>query len=437
MSGLDQVTIKESPRAEPRKTQGYADAQFARFVGNSILRAVRDGARTFGELLLDLPSIYPTDVLGAIDQMPRLSKMEEDVLGKICEDARMCSGEPAASESLLPLPHPLDYEWRFSAETRQALLAAALDLTRNGESIFLYGTPGLAYAAILRPLPDRKVLFVSPDTAVTRRLLRLNEAKGNPISIAIGRSLEKESASAILVDPPWYPDYLNSMLHSAALACRFDGVILASLPPIGIRPGVVEERDALERFAEEQGLERVTLDPLALSYQTPFFEENALAAVGVYAPAVWRRGDLAVYRRRTAPRDEWVVQEPISQWWLEVEINRMRVRIRLDTGVSSPGEKLQSLVYGDVLPTVSRRDPLRAQANIWTSGNRVFRVGDPILALEAAYACNDGAAHSILRNPVDGAFDALVDRLRQIARIEAEELERSRGGIGSLLWRAA
>ncbi len=63
-------------------------------------------------------------------------------------------GRPIAA-SLLPLPHPLDFEWRFSAGTCRELLAAASDLTRAGDTILLYGTPGLAYAAIALPVRNR------------------------------------------------------------------------------------------------------------------------------------------------------------------------------------------------------------------------------------------------------------------------------------------
>src|SRR5207248_3620298 len=40
------------------------------------------------------------------------------------------------------------------------------------------------------------------------------------------------------------------------------------------------------------------------------------------------------------------------------------------TGFVSP--VLRSLVPGDILPTVSRRDPRRKNATVWTSGNRIF-----------------------------------------------------------------
>ena len=423
---------------ELRRTRTGPEAQFARLVRTTIVRAIRNGARTFEELLLALPSIYPTEVLAAVDRMPRLPGVDAGVLARICGDATVRRPGSAAGGSLLPLPHPLDFEWRFSDGTCREMLAAAAETTRKGETILLYGTPGLAYAAISLPVRDRGVVFAGPDTAVTQRLAGLNEAAGMPISMVVEAGVARACASAVLVDPPWYPDYLNPMLRRAAQACRLDGTVLASLPPVGVRPGTTGERAALERFANRQGLDRVGIEELAISYETPFFEENALAAVGVHAPRVWRHGDLAVYRRRRATGDEGFVRERRCERWVEAEIEGMRIRIRLDTGVSGAAEGLLSLVRGDVLPSVSRRDPRRAQANVWTSGNRIFRAGDPTVALEAAYACRDGSTRSLWRNPAEeDAFGSLVERLRGIAAVEGDERARSARGTGSRFGRAA
>ena len=440
--GPGEATRKVPVRVELRKSRIGADARFARLVRTSIVRAIRNGARTFGDLLLDLPSIYPTEVLAAMDRMPMLPGVDAEVLDRIRAEAGAPPEGRAAGGSLLPLPHPLDFEWRFSADTCREMLVAASDLTREGDTILLYGTPGLAYAAISLPVRDRCVVFAGEDNAVTRRLLDLNKAAGSRIATMVGESPRRECAAAVLVDPPWYPDYLQPMLRCAAAACRRDGVVLASLPPDGIRPGAAEERDAVEQFAAIQGLDRVAFDQLAISYETPFFEENALAAAGIRVPGVWRRGDLAVYRHRRAFGDEGAVPERRRPSWAEVEIEGMRVRIRLDAATPSADPGLRSLVRGDVLPSVSRRDPRRGEANVWTSGNRIFQADNAMVALKAAYACGtggaDGASRLLWHSLVDeDAFAALVERLRRLASLEAEERARFALGGGSRIGWAA
>ena len=427
---------KAPVRVERRATAIDVDIQFARFVRASVVKSIRNGARSFGDLLLDLPSIFPTEVMTVIDRMPRVPGVDVAVLRQIRADASIRPQRQAEGGNLLPVPHPLDFEWRFSDETCRELLVAASEMTRKGETILLYGTPGLAYAAISLPVRNRLVVFAGENNAVTRRLRHLNMAMGRPISVTVGEGVQRECASAVLVDPPWYPDYLNPMFRSAVDACRADGVVLASLPPVGIRPGASDERDDLEEFAETLGLYRVNLQELAVNYETPFFENNALAAIGIYVPAVWRRGDLVVYRRRNVSDDNRVLLKPHQDSWVEVDIDGMRVRIRENTSSTAMHKDFQSLVPGDVLASVSRRHPLRAKANVWTSGNRIYQAGDAKIAIEAAQACGhggmDGVVRSLWRRPEEEhIFVTLVDRLRRIASVEAEErLQFARGDSG-------
>ena len=432
----DRVAGRAPVRVELRQTSTAVEEQFTRFVRSSVVSAIAKGARTFEDVLLAVPSIYPTEVLAALDRLPKLPGGGTRLVTRIRGDAATPQLRQPATGNLLPLPHPLDFEWRFAEETCRAMLAAAADMTREGETILLYGTPGLAYAAMSLPVRSRRVVFAGAETAVTRRLAQLNRAAGGPISMVVGSRLAVDSASAVLVDPPWYGDYFQPMLRSVARLCRVDGYVLASLPPAGVRPGIVDERIALDEFAERQGLQRESLEELAIRYETPFFEANALEAVGVLAPAVWRRGDLAVYRRREGPVVKGVPER--SDEWVEVEIDGVRIRVRPHSDSAGGTEDLDSLIPGDVLPSVSRREPRRAQANVWTSGNRIFRAANPMVVLEAAHACRDGYAPTLWGNLIEeDRFKALMERLQRIAAVEGEERRRSAGAAGSGLGRAA
>ena len=420
------ATHRTPMRMAVRKPFGAPNLQFARVVRKAIVRAINKRPRTFGDLLRDLPSIYPTDVLAEMDRLSGLAGVDGETLARIRADATAPSSRRTVASSLLPLPHPLDFEWRFSDGTSRELLWAASEMTRKGDTILLYGTPGLAYAAISVPLRNRRVLFVGSENAVSRRLVSLNQAAGTPISTMVGESMPSECAAMVLVDPPWYPDYLYPMLRAAVRACCSDGVVLASLPPVGTRPEAVHERDALERFTEGEGLDRVNVEGLTITYETPFFEENALAAVGINAPAVWRRGDPVAYKRRSLLLDERSYPASYCAPWREVAIDGMRLRVHMDAEAVPDKEGLKSLVEGDVLPSVSRRDPRRAKANVWTSGNRIFRTGNAALTLQAARACSsevmDGVAPSLWRDVEEAkALAELMDRLRAIASVEADE----------------
>ena len=51
---------------------------------------------------------------------------------------------------------------------------------------------------------------------------------------------------------------------------------------------------------------------------------------------------------------------------------------------------LQSVVNGDVLPTVRRADPRRQKVQVWTSGNRIFASARPDLVRLAAFTAASG-----------------------------------------------
>lgn len=111
--------------------------------------------------------------------------------------------------------------------------------------------------------------------------------------------------------------------------------------------------------------------------------------------------------------------------WAEVGIGRMGLFIR---GVGEARTDHAGLISleGDVLPTVSRRDPPRRLANVWTSGNRIFRTNNPQLVCEAAIWCLE-RRWALASSLCSGALSKSVRRwsvaaeLRALAAVEAKE----------------
>jgi hypothetical protein len=183
----------------------------------------------------------------------------------------------------------------------------------------------------------------------------------------------------VVADPPWYIEEMQAFLWVAAYLCRPGGRILLSLPPIGTRPAIEQERARLLKWACTLGLAPIGVESAALPYVSPLFERNALRAQHLQTvPSEWRRGDLGIFERQAA----LALPRPASQQqpaWIEVNIDGVRFRIRdagsVTFGFADPA--LVSLVTGDILPTVSRRDHRRAAADVWTSGNRIYRCHSP------------------------------------------------------------
>lgn len=362
-------------------------AAFCAFIDQAVLAAVGSGVETFASLLRYLPSVYPTELLGSLDRLDRANAINPAIVQSARRQASTCPVEPPEGRSLLPLPHPLDFEWRFTPDASRDLLDAACALTQPNGRILLFGTPGLAIEALSCPI-DRPLSFLGENNIVTRRLIALNCAIGSPLSVDFcSAGIPRESADAILLDPPWYIDFIRPMLAAAAAACRRHGVVLVSLPPIGTRPSALGDREKTLHFAARLGLDLIEERTLAIAYDTPFFETNALAAACVFAPYRWRRGDLAIFRKSRRSARPASPASGRRREWIEASVGRMRLFIKPDPAPASGLLGLIPLVPGDVLPSVSRRDQRRRGAQVWTTGNRVFRTDNVELVLEAALAC--------------------------------------------------
>lgn len=407
--------------------RSLSQASFAARVDDLTQAAIRDGATSFAALLHRLPGVYPTEVLASLDRLADSASVDAAVAMSIHRRAATNGVAAVEGRSLLPLPHPLDYEWRFTPDAARLLLNRAADLTPFGGDLLLFGTPGLAVEALTLPI-GRRLAFLAEDNSVTDRVFALNQATGSPLSIAFcSGGLPRESADAVFLDPPWYLDFVRPMLAAAAHACRPGGVVLISLPPDGARPSAESDRQATIAFARRLGLAAMEHSPLAIAYETPFFERNALAAVGIYPPPHWRRGDLVVFRKTRASTRPPPASSGRLRDWTEVAIGRMRLFIRGSGEAHSDDARLISLVEGDILPTVSRRDPRRRQANVWTSGNRIFRTDNPQLVLEAAISCAGEAMGSGVQPSLWGSIreretlERVAAKLRALAAIEEQE----------------
>jgi hypothetical protein len=193
---------------------------------------------------------------------------------------------------------------------------------------------------------------------------------------------------------------------------------------------MVQEWARTLAWAQQLGLTLLREELAALPYVTPPFERNALQAEGLYMISEdWRRGNLAVFVRtqlahvlRPQPVDDAV--------WVEEVLLGMRVRIRPQPAGGFQDPTLKPLVPGDVLPSVSRRDPRRRLADVWTSGNRIFAcLGRHVLRqIVPAIAGGRAPAEAVaagLQRPLHPEEQRLVTRaahqLLRIARHEQHE----------------
>lgn len=283
--------------------------------------------------------------------------------------------------ALFEKPHPLDFEWRNSVGSLDYLINQIESTNLINDKILLLGFPTLFAAACIKDIPQH-VTLVDKNEPVISDLEKLISSKDNfKIIQADIFNIDPKSLGkyqTVILDPPWYSPHFYQFMWLATQCVEIGGSIGISMPPINARPNISQERVEWFSFSQKNGLCLESLYAQKLSYAMPFFEFNAFRAAGIKdILPFWRRGDYAVFRKVEDTKEERPLLQEAKTEWIEVKVGTTRIRIK-EENISSTNENLQidRIINGDILPTVSARDPRRNTANIWTSGNRIFKVND-------------------------------------------------------------
>lgn len=282
----------------------------------------------------------------------------------------------------LQTPHPLDFEWRNSTESLNYLTNLIQEYNTVNEKILLLGMPTLFATACIKDIPhhltliERNEPIVNGLTKFINDKKRFNIIKGDIFKIApnlIG------SHNCIFMDPPWYTGFFKQFMWLAAKCAEIGAVVGISLPPINTKPDLLNERLEWITFCHEQGLILETLLTQRLHYAMPFFEFNAFRAGGIEITSpFWRKGDLAIFRKVITTNTERPKLEKNEDIWREKEFDGVRIRVKVNKdSINNHNLAIKSLIKTDILPSVSKSHPKRIEANIWSSGNRIYRVNNP------------------------------------------------------------
>jgi hypothetical protein len=190
--------------------------------------------------------------------------------------------------------------------------------------------------------------------------------------------LPEISAKLIISDPPWYQECVRSFLWAGSKLCSPGSFMLLSTPPLGTRPNVANEWEDALAWANDLGFKLVEMQDCGLPYVSPPFERNALKAEGVFSfPREWRRGNLAIFVREFNYETARPLSCTLNGDWAEEVVEGVRFRLRRRHRASDfIDPALETIIPGDILSSVSRYDERREKADVWTSGNRIFRCQD-------------------------------------------------------------
>ena len=384
----------------------------AEFVQGKILRICIQ-PRTFDFISSNLDGLDPLRVVESLRFLERENRIEQkNDLWVIKDNSRHLTLDLASADpqlylkkymgyfDFLKIPHPLDFEWRNSTASLNYLLGQVQELNAVSDEILFLGMPTLFALACQKDIPQ-KVTLVERNKPIIRGISKLNIVRERFKIIA--EDIFKVNPHTIgkfhsaFMDPPWYSPFFFQFMWLAAKCVRIGGLIGISLPPLNTRPRINEERLDWLAFCQRQGLCLETLLPQKLHYAMPFFEFNAFRAAGITGILpFWRGGDFAIFRKIESIETERPPITEVVAEWIEREMNTVRIRVKIgDNSQDHIPLEIKSLVKGDILPTVSTRDERRKEANVWTSGNRVFKVNNPsqfLYAIDLSKGRNTGGS---------------------------------------------
>jgi hypothetical protein len=329
------------------------------------------------------------------------------------------------SDAQLPVSHPADADWRFTSDSTAYLLDLANIAADDQTPIVHLGTPSTFLCGTIAD-PLRQHVLLDRNTAV---LDAINARGVHAPHVVIGVDLQaverlRFNAGAVIADPPWYLDDTVVFLSVAVEVAAPGATIVLCQPAVGTRPGVRVERDALLDRVSSLGLELIGVRSSSVRYMTPHFEAVSLKVASNIAavPQNWRRGDVLLLRS-SGPAQQ-AVRATASSSWHEVKFGPVRIKL----SVRATGPDLGDLVPGDVLPTVSRRDPICHKIGLWTSGNRVLTLANPLVIANLITMCNQDlgrrtfSAENVMSHARNlGVPSDVAQKLYELLILECEE----------------
>jgi hypothetical protein len=355
--------------------------------------------KSFGQLMQEMEGAFPTDVLSILKRL-RHDKHLACVFGEESDEHYITSEDdvslnaaqsgPCKADHLgpaMPEPHPLDYDWRFASKCFSVFDNLLLRLC--SKSVAILGAPTLflhLFGKGLKPhLYDKNSYLID----------QLIEAGFTGVTQCdLFQDKPANEYDVVVADPPWYTEFYCAFIDSAREALKEGGHLLISVLPRLTRPSAAEDRRNILEYAYSKGFDLYEVHHAALLYDSPPFEVAALRAQGVDL-ADWRSGDLFVFtltsrepvatlRPRVIDETEWdsfTVGESV------VKVRRRNIE-SLDVAFepASPAGHLH-------LHSVSRRSPVRASIDLWTSRNLALKVSRPDYVSDVLFLAKSGITY--------------------------------------------
>lgn len=370
-------------------------------VEDCVRRALVSQQFSFESICRSCQGAFPADVLGAIERLSDGSISQSQVTFTYENNAN----DPNQDLSLEP--SPIDYEWRFARESAKEICTLALNC---GTKIVCLGTPSV-FRELLFQNADAYLIDRNPFVIDSFRQI----ADGRVLTTDISELNQHPSLGrfdVVVMDPPWYQEHITFWLKAGVCLAREGASVIMTLFPDLVRPAAIEERNTIMKLLGQLGEFNILSKKVA--YETPLFERETLAALGIRGLSTWRLADLVkVNLKGTFPPIE--VVRPREQRW-----ERFRFGTQV-VGLAQDDSNATSIAVGPpyadgsyLLKTVSTRDPVRAAIGLWTSRNRAAivtgnqRLAGILRTLEAGTEPRKAIQRAVIQPEERSALENLV-----------------------------
>jgi len=348
-----------------------------------VLQILNGGAQNLRGVALRAEGAYPGDIQKVLDDLVREGLVLQDGTSFVGWGNSAGAGsaprgprggwESASAWEGIADPHPADYDWRYTRLTLGKLTRLVTRLSGQNGTVALFGARTL-FPCLVRRGVD--VTLFERNRSLLDELRLLGFTRGlveHDLFDGIGDGQEKYDV--VVADPPWYPVFYSAFLLRAAEILKKAGVVVLCVLPWLTRPGASEDRAQIVKFGLRVGLDLWDIRPGAIMYETPRFEEVALAAEGIRCSA-WRRADLFCFRKVRKPPAGIIVERPRDEpEWDDYKVRKRKVKVRrCDVERVSRFSFCPVAGTSGVLPSVSRRARYRGRIDLWTSDNVAYSI---------------------------------------------------------------
>ncbi len=386
----------------------------------------------FYDLIKKAVGIHPIEIVNSLARLRLKNLINENKYSTLLQSAAALPTEEVREYAkTLPIPHQIDYDWRFSENGKNYFVKFIddwLSVNKGHAKIVFIGSPTLFRHYCNNSPYNAKIFLI--DFNATKHTSKVSlPPYAHIVNCNLNYDLETEikveqiQADIIVIDPPWYPEYYKKFFEISNIVGSNQCTIVGVFPPFLTRDSILSERHEINNYIQAFGFEDLKFESLAIEYYTPPFEKKVLYANEIVNfPLSFRRGDFFITKRNHACSDERKCVKIIIRngGWTEKSVGIVRFKLR-QSDVSEDSDfhiRLDSLYKNDIYPSVSRRFKGHEKINVWTSGNRVFYCSNIPMLFLILEKLDDKNIISTLQDE----YGELISDVQSIQIIEAQEI---------------